>query len=62
MSQRNKPSDISPAFPKVPRYIKTPHHPVGLLYTLLHHGLRLSAEEARRRSFELIGEQPDKAA
>ncbi|MDO9631022.1 MAG: hypothetical protein Q7I92_03860 [Humidesulfovibrio sp.] len=62
MNQSNKPSDTAPEFPKVPRYIKTPHHPVGLLYTMLHHGRGLSAEEAQRRSFEFTGEQPDKAA
>jgi hypothetical protein len=62
MNQRNKPSDIAPAFPKVPRYIKTPHHPVGLLYTLLHHGRGLSVEEAQRRSLEYISDRPDKAA
>ncbi|MBU1229838.1 MAG: hypothetical protein KKA55_02980 [Proteobacteria bacterium] len=27
-----------------------PHHPVGLLYTMLRHGVGLSHEEAARRS------------
>jgi len=62
MKQRNKPADTSHEFPRVPRYIKTPHHPVGLLYTMLHHGRGLSAEEAQRRSLEYISNQPDKAA
>lgn len=62
MNQRNKPSKTATEFPPVPRYLKTPHHPVGLLYTMLHHGRGLSVEEAQRRSLESISDQPDKAA
>ena len=67
MNQRNKPSDPATEFPKHPRYGKTPHHPVGLLYTMLRHGRGLSHEEAHRISSASINApgrcgQPDKAA
>jgi hypothetical protein len=46
MSKRNTPSKTRSASPGIPRYVKTPHHPVGLLYSRLHHGPGLPGEEA----------------
>ncbi|MBU1229837.1 MAG: hypothetical protein KKA55_02975 [Proteobacteria bacterium] len=38
-----------------------PHHPVGLLYTLLRHGRGLSHEEAAHRSAQSLNAQPVEA-
>lgn len=49
MSKNSTPSKTRSAPPSIPRYVKTPHHPVGLLYSRLHHGPGLPGEEARHR-------------
>lgn len=43
---------------EAPHHPAVPHHPVGLLYTMLRHGRGLSHEEAHRISFESITGQP----
>jgi len=60
MNQSNKPSNTAAEFPKHPRYGKTPHHPVGLLYTRLHHSRGLPFEDARHPRFVSTDGQPDK--
>ncbi|MBU1041225.1 MAG: hypothetical protein KKF77_09010 [Proteobacteria bacterium] len=50
MSKTSTPSKTSSASPHIPRYVKTPHHPVGLLYSSLHHGPHRADEVARRGS------------
>lgn len=62
MNQRNKPSDPAAEFPTHPRYGKTPHHPVGLLYTKLHHSRGLPFEDARHPRFLSAGDRSGKAA
>lgn len=45
MSKTSTPSKTRSASPSIPRYVKTPHHPVGLLYSRLHHGPGLTDQE-----------------
>lgn len=42
------------ANPAAPAFPAAPNHPVGLLYTMLRHGVGLSHEEAARRSAQSI--------